>query len=130
MAALLDDATDAKTSELLADKAYDSDSVRLLLASRDIVATIPSRSNRRASLYYDSESYKARHLVENAFADAKQFRGMATRYCKLVEMFAGMVSLVAWFVGTRNGRRGASQYRRQIEPAGFEDGQLPLVGPG
>lgn len=129
MAALLDDATDAETSELLADKAYDSDSVRLLLASRDIVATIPSRSNRRASLYYDSESYKARHLVENAFADAKQFRGMATRYCKLVEMFAGMVSLVAWYVGTRSGRRGASRYRRQAGVSGVGAGQLPLASP-
>ena len=35
------------TSELIADKAYDSDPIRLALASGGIVATIPSRVNRR-----------------------------------------------------------------------------------
>ena len=126
MAALLDDATNARTSELLADKAYDSDAVRLSLASRNIIATIPSRSNRRASLYYDATSYKARHLVENAFADAKQFRGVATRYSKLGEMFEGMLCLVAWFIGTRQTRRGPSLYERVAELAASADCQLPL----
>lgn len=127
MPSLLDDAANAETSELLADKAYDSDAVRRLLASRGIIATIPPRSNRREPTYYDSTSYKARHLVENAFADAKQFRGVATRYCKLAEMFEGMLSLVAWYVGTSRTRRGPSQYRRQTEPTGTHDGQLPMV---
>lgn len=126
MSALLDDAR-PETSELLADKAYDSDAVRLLLASRGIIATIPGRSNRREPIYYDSVSYKARHLVENAFADAKQFRGVATRYCKLAEMFEGMLSLVAWYVGTSRTRRGPSQYERQSEPTSAYPGQLPLA---
>ena len=126
MVALLDDATSAKTSELLADKAYDSDSIRLLLASRNIIATIPGRSNRRASLYYDATSYKARHLLENAFADLKQFRGVATRYHKLGATFAAMLNLAAWFTGTRKTRRGSSRYERSAEPEGPADGQLPL----
>ena len=123
---LLDDAADAETSELLADKAYDSNAVRLLLASLGIIPTIPPRSNRREPVYYDVWSYKARHLVENAFADVKQFRGIATRYCKLEATFAGMLDLVCWFVGTKRTRRGESQYQRQIEPSGTNGRQLPL----
>ena len=34
------------------------------------------------------DAYKARHLAENAFADVKQFRGIATCYCKLALTFA------------------------------------------
>ena len=119
--ALLDDAPLDETSELLADKAYDSDPVRLLLASMGIIATIPPKSNRREPPYHDVQSYKGRHLVENAFADAKQFRGIATRYCKLAEMYAGLLSLVAWYCGTRSSRRGESQYQRQAEPDGPAD---------
>lgn len=130
LAALLDDAAPSETSELLADKAYDSDAVRRLLASRGIIATIPPRSNRREPAYYDTQSYKARHLVENAFADAKQFRGIATRYCKLAEMFAGMLSLVTWFTATRSSRRGPSQYCRQAELDGPTGRQLQMTFPG
>ena len=35
------------TGELIADKAYDSDPIRLALAAVGIVATIPPRVNRR-----------------------------------------------------------------------------------
>ena len=35
-----------QTGELIADKAYDSNAIRAMLASRGIVATIPPRSNR------------------------------------------------------------------------------------
>lgn len=125
MPSLLDDAH-AETSELLADKAYDSDAVRLLLVSLGIIPTIPSRSNRREPVGYDVWSYKARHLVENAFADVKQFRGIATRYCKLEATFAGMMDLVCWFVGTKTTRRGPSPYQRQAELEGLPGMQLRL----
>ena len=127
MPTLLDDAA-TETSELVADKAYDSAAVRLLLASRGIIATIPPKSNRRQPIYHDAVSYQARHLVENAFADAKQFRGIATRYCKLAEMFEGMLSLVAWYIGTKGTRRGPSPHQRRAEPAGSGDGQLQMAG--
>lgn len=99
-----------ETRELLGDKAYDTNDVRELLASRGIIATIPSKSNRSEPLPYDERSYKGRHLVENAFMDVKQFRGVYTRFCKLAIMFEGLVHLVGWVVGTRDTRRGASPY--------------------
>ena len=121
-----------ETSELLGDKAFDSNAVRSLLASLGIIATIPPKSNRREAIHYDAESYQARHLVENAFADVKQFRGIATRYCKLATMYAGLFGLAAWFVGTKTARRGPSPHRRQSEPDRPLDCQLQLaidIGP-
>ena len=126
LSALLDDAHFDETNELLADKAYDSDAARLLLASLGIIPTIPSRSNRLTPVHYDVESYKARHLVENAFADVKQYRGIATRYCKLEATFAGMLDLVCWVVGTKPSRRGPSRYERQSDFGEADGRQLPL----
>lgn len=90
------------TSELIADKAYDTNKVRAELTSRGIVATIPMRRlPNRKPIEWDRESYRRRHLVENLFATLKQFRGLATRYCKLASTFRSMVCLAGWFVATR-----------------------------
>lgn len=72
-----------RTDELIADKAYDSDTIRNLLADEGGVATIPPRRNRHRQYPDDAEPDCTRHLVENPYADLKQFRGLATRYCKL-----------------------------------------------
>ncbi len=113
-ASLLDDVPLTETKELLGDKAYDSNDARELLASLDIVATIPPRSNHLQPPEYDKRSYKARHLIENAFMDAKQFRGIFTRFSKLAIMFEGQCHLVAWVIGTRESRRGASPHHMNV----------------
>ena len=100
----------SQTRELLGDKAYDSHAVRAFLDSVDIIATIPARTHRIAPIPHDCHAYKARHLVENAFLDIKQFRGIATRYCKLAQTFAGLLNLVMWFVGSKSQQRGPSPY--------------------
>lgn len=94
----------------LGDRAYDSGALRERLAGADVV--IPSTRARKQPIPYDAEAYKARHLVENAFADLKQFRGIATRYCKLAVTYCELLSLVCWVVNTRPTRRGASPYLR------------------
>lgn len=93
-----------ETREVIADKAYDSDILRRFLAARDITATIPPRrfAGRDLRISYDKASYRTRHLVENLFADLKQFRGLATRYCKLASRFASFVALAGWFIATRH----------------------------
>ena len=122
---LLDGAAAQKTSELLGDKAFDGSPVRSLLASMGIIATIPPKSNVRQKPFYDQTSYKARHAVDNGFADVKQFRGISTRYDKLVLMYEARVQLVEFFLGTRVTRRGPSKYRRLAEEG--VDGQLKFA---
>ena len=56
------------TNELIADKAYDGNPVRLLLASQGIVATIPPTANRLIQTWYDPVRYRTRHLVETTSA--------------------------------------------------------------
>ena len=108
--ALLADVPLTATRELLADKAYDSDGVRRWLSARDITATIPGRSHRKEPVEFDEGSYQRRHRVENTFSDLKQFRGIACRYAKLAASYAGMVSLVAWFLRTKPNQRQATAY--------------------
>ena len=90
-----------EAGELIADRAYDSGPLRDLLSSRDIVATIPSTSRRKVPFEYDEESYRTRHKVENLFADLKQFRGLATRYCKLASRYESFVQLAWWHISSR-----------------------------
>ena len=56
---------------LLADKAFDADWLRELLAERSIEAIIPPKSNRKNPASCDMEIYKWRHLVENFFQKLK-----------------------------------------------------------
>ena len=60
---------------------------------------------------------------QNGFGDSKQFRGIATRYCKLDQMYEGL--LVQWFPGTKATRRKPSKHLRIAELK--EVGQLAFV---
>ncbi len=100
---------------LLADKAYDSRRNRAHLAGGGTEAVIPPQRNtwgKSSEPECDMNAYKARHLVKNAFADLKQFRGIANRYCKLAETLSELLSLVFWHLNTKEGRRGASPHSR------------------
>lgn len=72
-----------KAKTLLADKGYDADQrVLQLLERAGKTAVIPPKANRKQQREYDKDLYKARHLIENFFANLKQFRAIATRYDK------------------------------------------------
>ena len=55
--------------------------------------------------------------MENAFSDLKQFRGLACRYAKRADRYAGRVSLAAWFLRTKRRQRPKSQYRQTTAAA-------------
>ena len=57
--------------ELLADKGYDADWFRAALAKRGVAACIPSKSNRKVAIPYDSVVYKQPHKIENMFGRLK-----------------------------------------------------------
>lgn len=74
-----------------ADRAYDSDAIRALIAAAGKEAIIPPRANRRRPAAYDKEKYKKRNKAERLFCRLKGYRGLATRYDKLATMFLGGV---------------------------------------
>jgi len=80
-------------NELLADKGYNADAIRADLASRNIKAVIPGRSNRRVKIDHDRELYKQRNCIERMFGRLKINRSIATRYDQLANSFLGMVHI-------------------------------------
>ncbi|TCB52092.1 transposase, partial [Acinetobacter terrestris] len=46
----------------------------------------------------DHYLYRLRHLVENAFARLKHFRGIATRFEKLARNYKSMLFLACLFI--------------------------------
>ena len=102
----LAEAAGLTSGQLIADRAYDSRNERDALAAMGLDVVIPSKKNRKIPIPHDEQAYKSRHLVENAFADLKQFRGIATRYCKLAAAFVAMLNLACFVVNTRETRRG------------------------
>lgn len=67
-------------SRLMADKAYDTNSLRALLAANGIEPIIPSIRRRKPLIPYDVRAYRQRNLIERMFCRLKDFRRIATRY--------------------------------------------------
>lgn len=82
-------------SKLLADKAYDTNTLRALLAAHGIEPIIPSIRRRKPLLPYDVRAYRERNLIERMFCRLKDFRRVATRYDKLARNFLAGVLLAA-----------------------------------
>lgn len=76
---------------ILADKAYDTNALRELIAQAHCSACIPPKQNRKEPHPYDAELYKLRHVVENTFQRLKVFRSMDTRFQKKLEHVEGAV---------------------------------------
>ena len=74
-----------------ADRAYDSDRIRAMIAAAGKEAVMPPRVNRVDPPNYDKEKYKERNKAERLFCKIKGYRAVATRYDKLASMFLGGV---------------------------------------
>lgn len=84
-------------ARLIADRGYDANHLRRLLAERGTEAVIPSTTSRRTPIPYDAEAYKARNLVERMWCRLKDWRRLATRYDKLARNFLATALLAATF---------------------------------
>jgi len=80
---------------VVADKAYDSDAILEKVGKMHAIAVIPPKSNRKEQRYYDKHHYKDRNLIERFFCRLKQFRGIATRYCKRGKYFLEAIKLAS-----------------------------------
>lgn len=84
---------------LMADKCYDAENIRNYAKHHEMMAVIPRKSNSiKSNPEFDTYLYKLRHLVENAFARLKHFRGIATRFDKLARNYKAMLRLACIFI--------------------------------
>ena len=80
---------------LIADKAYDVDSLRNWLKAHRIKAVIPSTATRTVPYSLDRVAYRRRNLIERLFGRLKNWRRIATRYDRLARNYIAALALVA-----------------------------------
>lgn len=80
---------------LLADRAYDSDALRLELEARGAWANIKPMPNRKRRPAFSTFLYRYRNLVERFFSKLKHFRAVATRFEKYSANYLALVKLAA-----------------------------------
>jgi transposase len=84
----------ARPNRLIADKAYDADSLRSWLKIRRIQAVIPSTATRTVPYPLDRAVYRRRNLIERLFCRLKNWRRLATRYDRLARNYLAALALV------------------------------------
>ena len=80
---------------VLADKAYDSNALRQIIAHMNAEAVIPCNPTRKVLIPYDFEAYKARNWIERCFNKLKHFRRIATRYDRHAITFLSFILIAA-----------------------------------
>ncbi len=86
---------------VLADKAYDSNALRAIIASMGAIAVIPSNRSRKSAIPHDTATYKHRNRIERCFNKLKHCRRFATRYERRTIHFLGFVHLAAAMIWLR-----------------------------
>ena len=94
--------TTGEIVRVIADKAYDGNPIRDMLASEGVTTTIPSPRHRRKKARWLRRHYRQRHKVENFFRRLFDFRRIATRYEKLACTFLALVHLSSTVVLVRH----------------------------
>jgi transposase len=80
---------------LLADRAYDSDALRLTLADPGAWADVRPMPGRINVPIFSPYLYRLRNLVERFFSKLKHFRAVATRFEKHDANYLALVKLAA-----------------------------------
>ena len=80
---------------LLADRAYDSDALRIEMAASGAWANVKPMPGRKRKPAFSAFLYRYRNLVERFFNKLKHFRAIATRYDKRDDNFLASVQLAS-----------------------------------
>ncbi|MCA4910994.1 MAG: IS5 family transposase, partial [Methylobacterium sp.] len=86
---------------VLADKAYDSNALRALIAEIGAEAVIPCNPTRKQRIPYDFEAYKVRNTIERCFNKLKHFRRVATRFDRRAVNFLAFLQIAAAMIWMR-----------------------------
>jgi transposase len=80
---------------VVADAAYDSDTIRQRLKQMRAKTCIRPNPTRKRKKRYDRKRYRNRNVIERFFGRIKRYRRVATRYEKKAVNFTGFVWLAA-----------------------------------
>lgn len=80
---------------VLADRAYDANSLRRYLDQIGAEAVIPSTRSRKTPIPHDLRIYKLRNRVERCFNKLKHFRRFATRFDRLARHYLAFIHIAA-----------------------------------
>ncbi len=86
---------------VIADKAYDNNALRELIAAAGGEAVIPSLRSRKTLIPHDALAYKLRNRIERFFNKLKHFRRIATRYDRRAIYFLAALHLASAIIWTR-----------------------------
>jgi len=86
---------------LIADKAFDSDTLIADLNERGAKIVISQHPRRTKPFPLDLEMYKWRHLIENFFCKLKEFKRIAMRADKTDESFKAIIHLAAAVINSK-----------------------------
>jgi transposase len=86
---------------LIADKAFDSNSIIAELNEQGAKIVISQHPRRTKPIAIDTEIYKWRHLIENFFAKLKEFKRIAMRADKTDRSFKALIYLAAAVINSR-----------------------------
>ena len=89
------------TAGVIADKAYDNNALRKLIADTGATAVIPSLGSRKVLIPHDAVAYKLRNRVERFFNKLKHFRHIATRYDRRAIYFLAALHLASAMIWMR-----------------------------
>jgi transposase len=92
---LLLEALAATPGAVVADKAYDTNTVLAAIAQRGAEAVIPPKKTRRHQRPHAPPLYAERNKIERFFGRLKEARGLATRYEKTATSFLAVAHLLA-----------------------------------
>ncbi len=98
VAPTLIEAARGRCTRLIADRGYDTNAIRTLLARHGVEAVIPSTRTRKVPLPYSRAMYRTRHQVENLWCRLKDWRRVATRYDKLARNYLSGALIAATLI--------------------------------
>ena len=86
---------------LIADTAFDSNTILADLNERDAKIVIAQHQRRAKPLPLDAEIYRWHHLIENFFCKLKEFKRIAMRADKTDTSFNAIIHLAAAVINSR-----------------------------
>ena len=84
-----------RPTAVLADRAYDANSLRRYLDQIGAEAVIPSTRSRKSPIPHDPLVYRLRNRIERCFNKLKHFRRFATRFDRLASHYLAFIHIAA-----------------------------------